>query len=75
MYIAGDEFEYETNEGIEYLTCISEYNLDGIDYIICENEDGVKKSILLRFRRWAYTTYWRWRGRRNNIRTFSRWYI
>lgn len=45
MYIAGDEFEFEVNDVMEYFTCLGEYHYSGIDYLICENEDGVKRAF------------------------------
>ncbi|WP_066901084.1 hypothetical protein [Streptobacillus notomytis] len=43
MYTIGDEFEYDVNESLEYFTCIGEFPYAGIEYLICENEYGIKK--------------------------------
>lgn len=43
MYSIGDEFEFEINEINEYFTCLGEFSYAGGEYLICENEDGVKR--------------------------------
>lgn len=43
MYSVGEEFEYQLEDGLEYYTCISIINYKNIEYLICENEYGVKK--------------------------------
>lgn len=43
MYSIGDEFEKLIEDDLEYLTCIANINVDGNDYIICENENGDKR--------------------------------
>ena len=43
MYTTGSEFDYEIDGNIEYFTCIGETVYSGIEYLICESEDGMKK--------------------------------
>lgn len=43
MYSIGYEFERLIEDEIEYLTCISNINVDEKEYIICENENGEKR--------------------------------
>ncbi len=43
MYTTGSEFDYEIDGNIEYFTCIGETIYSGIEYLICESEDGMKK--------------------------------
>ncbi|WP_156299794.1 hypothetical protein [Streptobacillus canis] len=43
MYTIGDEFEFDVNDSIEYFTCVGEFPYAGVEYLICENEYGIKK--------------------------------
>ena len=43
MYTIGSEFDYEIDGNIEYFTCIGETIYAGIEYLVCESEDGMKK--------------------------------
>ena len=43
MYTIEDEFEYEIDGSIEYFTCIAEHNYLGVEYLICESEDGTRR--------------------------------
>ncbi|ACZ01501.1 hypothetical protein [Streptobacillus moniliformis] len=43
MYTIGDEFEFDVNDSLEYFICIGEFAYSGIEYLICENEYGIKK--------------------------------
>lgn len=43
MYSAGEEFEKTINDDLEYFTCLANITVDDREYLICENESGVKK--------------------------------
>ncbi len=43
MYSVGEEFEKAIEDDVEYLTCIGTVNIGSKEYIICENENGVKR--------------------------------
>ncbi|CAM3389313.1 hypothetical protein [Pseudostreptobacillus hongkongensis] len=43
MYTIEDEFEYEIDGSIEYFTCIAEHTYLGVEYLICESEDGTRR--------------------------------
>ena len=43
MYSAGEEFEKVINGDEEYFTCLANINVDEKEYLICENESGIKK--------------------------------
>lgn len=45
MFSTGDEFELEIDGYTEYYNCIGEYLYQGIEYLICENEFGIKKVL------------------------------
>ena len=46
MYSAGEEFEKVINGDEEYFTCLANITVDEKEYLICENESGIKKSFL-----------------------------
>lgn len=43
MYSVGEEFEKLIEEDLEYFTCIANFNIGEKEYLICENENGVKR--------------------------------
>ena len=43
MYSIGEEFERVIEDDVEYLTCIGTVNIGSKEYIICENENGIKR--------------------------------
>lgn len=43
MYSIGEEFERVIEDAVEYLTCIGTVNIGSKEYIICENENGIKR--------------------------------
>ena len=43
MYSAGEEFEKIINGDEEYFTCLANITIDEKEYLICENESGIKK--------------------------------
>ena len=43
MYSVGEEFERVIEDDVEYLTCIGTVNIGSKEYIICENENGIKR--------------------------------
>ena len=43
MYSAGEEFEKIINGDEEYFTCLANITVDEKEYLICENESGIKK--------------------------------
>ena len=43
MYSAGEEFEKVINGDEEYFTCLANITVDEKEYLICENESGIKK--------------------------------
>ena len=45
MYSAGEEFEKIINGDEEYFTCLANITIDEKEYLICENESGIKKEF------------------------------
>lgn len=43
MYSVGEEFEKMIDDDVEYFTCIANVNIGDKEYLICENETGVKR--------------------------------
>ena len=43
MYSVGEEFEKVIEDDVEYLTCIGTVNIGSKEYIICENENGIRR--------------------------------
>lgn len=43
MYSVGEEFERVIEDDVEYLTCIGTVNIGSKEYVICENENGIKR--------------------------------
>lgn len=43
MYSVGEEFERLVEDDVEYLTCIANVNIGDREYLICENENGIKR--------------------------------
>lgn len=43
MYSVGEEFEKLIEDDLEYFTCIANFNVGDKEYLICENENGVKR--------------------------------
>ena len=43
MYSAGEEFEKVINGDEEYFICLANITVDEKEYLICENESGIKK--------------------------------
>ena len=43
MYSVGEEFENVIEDDVEYLTCIGTVNIGSKEYIICENENGIRR--------------------------------
>lgn len=43
MYSVGEEFEKLIEDDLEYFTCIANFNIGDKEYLICENENGVKR--------------------------------
>lgn len=43
MYSIGEEFERVIEDDVEYLTCIGTVNIGSKEYIICENENGIRR--------------------------------
>lgn len=43
MYSVGEEFEKLIEDDMEYFTCMANVNVGDKEYLICENENGVKR--------------------------------
>lgn len=43
MYSVGEEFEKLIEDDMEYFTCMANVNIGDKEYLICENENGVKR--------------------------------
>jgi len=43
MYSVGEEFEKVIDDEMEYLTCLANITVGDKEYLICENESGVKR--------------------------------
>ena len=43
MYSVGEEFEKLIDDDIEYFTCLANITVKEKEYLICENESGVKR--------------------------------
>lgn len=43
MYSVGEEFEKLIEDDMEYFTCIANVNVGDKEYLICENENGIKR--------------------------------
>lgn len=43
MYSFGEEFTYSIDDNLEYFTCLNTVEYDDKEYIIAENEYGIKK--------------------------------
>ncbi|WP_068268635.1 hypothetical protein [Caviibacter abscessus] len=43
MYSFGEEFTYSIDDNLEYFTCLNTIEYDDKEYIIAENEYGIKK--------------------------------
>ncbi|RRD38761.1 hypothetical protein EII29_10050 [Leptotrichia sp. OH3620_COT-345] len=43
MYSVGEEFEKMMDDDIEYFTCLANISVKEKEYLICENEAGVKR--------------------------------
>lgn len=43
MYSFGEEFTYSVDDNLEYFTCLNTIEYDDKEYIIAENEYGIKK--------------------------------
>ena len=43
MYSFGEEFTYTVDDNLEYFTCLHSIEYDDKEYIIAENEYGIKK--------------------------------
>lgn len=47
MYSYGDDFTYEIDGDLEYYTCLTTLTINENEYIVAENEMGVKKVFLI----------------------------
>ena len=45
MYSVGEEFEKVIDDEMEYLTCLANITVGDKEYLICENESGVKRGF------------------------------
>ena len=43
MYSVGEEFEKVIDDEMEYLTCLANITVGDKEYLICENESGIKR--------------------------------
>ena len=43
MYSVGEEFEKVIDDEMEYFTCLANITVGDKEYLICENESGVKR--------------------------------
>ena len=47
MYSVGEEFEKMIDDDIEYFTCLANITIKEKEYLICENEAGLKRGDLV----------------------------
>ncbi|WP_067142134.1 hypothetical protein [Oceanivirga salmonicida] len=47
MYSYGDEFKYEIDGNMDYYTCLTTIKIKENEYIVAENEYGLKKIFLI----------------------------
>ena len=43
MYSVGEEFEKVIDDEVEYFTCLANITVGDKEYLICENESGIKR--------------------------------
>ena len=43
MYSVGEEFEKMIDDDMEYFTCLANITIKEKEYLVCENEAGVKR--------------------------------